>query len=146
MKSLKKTRRIQVIVIAAVALAASTALIGIAMKDGINLYRSPTQVLAELPQPNEVFRMGGRVEPGSLIIGESESIRFNVTDVGATVPVTFTGIRPDLFEEGQDTIATGRYVNGVFEATELLAKHDETYIPKEVVDQMKEQGVYRGDD
>ena len=146
MKSLKKTRRIQVIVIAVVALALATGLIGYAMRDGINLYRSPTQVLADVPKPSEVFRMGGRVEPGSLVIGAGESIRFTVSDAAASIPVTFTGIRPDLFEEGQDTIATGRYVNGVFEATELLAKHDETYIPKEVVDQMKEQGVYRGND
>ncbi len=143
MKSLKKTRRIQVIVVAAVALALATGLIGYAMRDGINFFRSPSQVVDETIAPTEVFRLGGLVEEGSLVVGESESIRFVVTDGGASIPVTYTGIRPDLFEEGQGTIATGRYVDGVFEATEILAKHDETYVPKEVVEALKEQGVYQ---
>lgn len=143
MKSLKKQRRIQVIVLAFVALALSTALIGYAMRDGINFFRSPSQVIAEPPQPSEVFRIGGLVEEGSLVIGESETITFAVTDGGASVPVTYTGIRPDLFGEGEGTVATGSYVNGVFQATEILAKHDEKYMPKEVVDALKEQGVYQ---
>ena len=89
-----------------------------------------------------MFRIGGLVEDGSLIIGQGESITFAVTDGGATIPVSYTGIRPDLFEEGQGTVATGRYINGVFEATEILAKHDETYMPTEVIDALKAQGVY----
>lgn len=143
MKSLKKQRRIQVIVLAFVALTLSTALIGYAMRDGINFFRSPSQVVAEPPSPNEVFRIGGLVEEGSLVIGESETITFAVTDGGATVPVTYTGIRPDLFGEGEGTVATGSYVNGVFQATEILAKHDEKYMPPEVVDALKAQGVYK---
>ena len=142
MKSLKKQRRIQIIALAFVALAASTALIGYAMKDGINFFRSPSQVAEAPPGPAEVFRLGGLVEEGSLVIGESETITFAVTDGAATVPVTYTGIRPDLFGEGEGTVATGRFINGVFEATEILAKHDETYMPKEVIDALKEQGVY----
>ena len=62
---------------------------------------------------------------------------------GATVPVVFTGVLPDLFDENQGMVGTGRYVNGVFEASEILAKHDETYMPKEVVDALKAQGVYQ---
>ncbi|MDX1781005.1 MAG: cytochrome c maturation protein CcmE [Thalassovita sp.] len=142
MKSLKKKRRIQVIVVAALALALSTGLIGYAMRDGINFFRSPTQVLADPPRPSETFRIGGLVEDGSLQRGAGETVRFNVTDGGATVPVVFTGILPDLFAENQGMIGTGKYVNGVFEASEILAKHDESYMPKEVVDALKEQGVY----
>lgn len=142
MKSLKKKRRIQVIIASFVALAIATGLIGYAMRDGINFFRSPSQVIAEPPSASEVFRIGGLVEEGSLIRGQGESITFSVTDGGATVPVVYTGVLPDLFEEGQGMVGTGTYVNGVFEATEILAKHDESYMPKEVVDALKEQGVY----
>ncbi len=143
MKSLKKQRRIQVIVLAAVALAISTALIGYAMRDGINFFRALSQIVAEPPAPNEVFRIGGLVEEGTLVRGQGETVRFSVTDGGASIPVTYTGVLPDLFDENQGMVGTGRYVNGVFEATEILAKHDETYMPKEVVDALKEQGVYK---
>lgn len=142
MKSLKKQRRIQIIAVAVVALIGSTALIGYAMRDGINFFRAPSQVVADPPPSSEVFRIGGLVEEGSLVRGESETISFNVTDGGASVAVTFTGVLPDLFEENQGMVGTGSYINGVFEATEILAKHDETYMPKEVVDALKEQGVY----
>lgn len=143
MKSLKKQRRIQIIALAAVALTVSTALIGYAMRDGINFFRAPSQIVAEPPSPSEVFRIGGLVVEGSLIQGQGEAIRFEVTDGGATVPVVFSGVLPDLFEEKQGMVGTGRYINGVFEASEILAKHDETYMPKEVVDALKAQGVYQ---
>ena len=142
MKSLKKQRRIQIISVMAVALVLSTILIGYALQDGINFFRSPSQVAEAPPSPTEVFRIGGLVEDGSLVLGQGESITFVVTDGGASIPVSYTGIRPDLFEEGQGTVATGRYINGVFEATEILAKHDETYMPTEVIDALKAQGVY----
>ena len=74
--------------------------------------------------------------------GESETIRFNVTDGGATVVATYTGVLPDLFEEGQGMVAQGNYINGQFEAVEILAKHDETYMPSEVIDALKAQGTY----
>ena len=143
MKSLKKQRRIQVLALAAVALVVSTALIGYAMRDGINFFRAPSEIIAEPPAPSEVFRIGGLVEDGSLVRGQGETVRFSVTDGGATIPVVFSGVLPDLFDENQGMVGTGRYVNGVFEATEILAKHDETYMPKEVVDALKEQGVYQ---
>ncbi len=143
MKSLKKQRRIQIILVTAVALALSTALIGYAMRDGINFFRAPSQVIAEPPMSTEVFRIGGLVATGTLKRGQGEVIRFEVTDGGASVPVVFSGVLPDLFEEDQGMVGTGSYVNGVFEATEILAKHDETYMPKEVVDALKAQGVYQ---
>jgi cytochrome c-type biogenesis protein CcmE len=142
MKGLKKRRRVQVIIAAFVALFAATAVIGYALRDGINFFRSPSQVVADNPSPTEVFRMGGLVAEGSLVRGQGELVSFSVTDGAETIPVTYIGILPDLFGEGEGMIGTGTYINGVFKATEILAKHDETYMPKEVVDALKEQGVY----
>lgn len=143
MIGLKKRRRIQVIVLAIVALAGSTALIGYAMRDGINFFRSPSQIAVDPPTPSEVFRIGGLVETGSLERGNGNTITFIVTDGGASTPVSFTGILPDLFGEGQGMVGTGSLVKGTFLATEILAKHDESYMPKEVIDALKEQGVYQ---
>jgi cytochrome c-type biogenesis protein CcmE len=142
MKSLKKTRRIQIIALTAVALVVSTALVGYAMRDGINFFRSPSQVAEAPPAETELFRMGGLVEEGSLVRGQGETITFRVTDGGASIPVHYTGILPDLFAEGQGMVGQGRYINGTFEAVEILAKHDETYMPAEVIDALKEQGIY----
>jgi len=142
MKSLKKQRRIQVIAIMAVALVLSTVLIGYALRDGINFFRSPTQVVEDPPSSSEVFRIGGLVEVGSLVRGQGETIQFVVTDGGASVPAIYSGVLPDLFEENQGMVGTGRLINGVFEATEILAKHDENYMPTEVIDALKAQGVY----
>lgn len=146
MKGLKKQRRIQIILVATVALILSTALIGYALRDGINFFRSPTQVVESPPSENETFRIGGLVEEGSLKVADDDRIAFNVTDGGAVVPVTYRGILPDLFTEGEGMVGTGRLVNGVFQATEILAKHDETYMPVEVMDALKEQGHYRAPD
>ncbi|MBY6166246.1 MAG: cytochrome c maturation protein CcmE [Pseudomonadota bacterium] len=143
MKGLKKQRRIQIIVLAFVALAVATGLVGYAMKDGINFFRSPTQVAEAPPPPSETFRLGGLVEEGSLIRGQGEAITFAVTDGNATIPVSFTGILPDLFAENQGMIGTGRFIDGTFVADEILAKHDESYMPKEVVDALKEQGEWK---
>lgn len=143
MKGLKKKRRIQIIALAAIALVVSTALIGYAMRDGINFFRSPTQVAEAPPSPNEVFRIGGLVAQGSLVKNEGGNIRFDVTDGNAVVPVAFVGILPDLFKEGEGMIGLGQYIDGTFQATEILAKHDETYMPREVIDALKEQGVYK---
>ena len=146
MRSLKKTRRIQIIVIAAVALAGATALIGYGFRGGIQFFMSPSEVTAAPPPPGQVFRIGGLVEDGSLIRGEGTQITFRVTDGGASVPVTYTGVLPDLFGEGEGMIGTGRYVDATFQASEILARHDETYMPKEVIDALKEQGVYQDPD
>ena len=143
MIGLKKKRRIQIIGLTFVALAGSTALIGYAMQDGINFFRSPSQIAADPPTPSEVFRIGGLVEAGSVKRGNGKTVTFAVTDGGATIPVAYTGILPDLFGEGQGMVATGSLVTGTFQATEILAKHDESYMPKEVIDALKEQGVYQ---
>lgn len=143
LKGLKKQRRIQIIVLAFVALAGSTALIGYALQDGINFFRSPSQVLSDPPRADEVFRIGGLVETGTLIRGQGETIRFSVTDTNQSIPATFTGVLPDLFAEGQGMVGTGQMQDGVFVASEILAKHDESYMPAEVIDALKAQGVYQ---
>ncbi|MGR3662937.1 MAG: cytochrome c maturation protein CcmE [Paracoccaceae bacterium] len=145
MKSLKKTRRIQVIIAAFVTLVLATGLIGYGMKDGINLYRSPTQVLEDPPQANEIFKIGGLVKEGSRTPVVGVHFNFVVTDTNVDILVSYVGNdpAPDLFSEGQGTVATGKYVDGVFLATKILAKHDENYMPKEVIDTLKEQGVYQ---
>ncbi|WP_439561020.1 cytochrome c maturation protein CcmE [Roseinatronobacter sp.] len=146
MKSLKKKRRIQIIMVAAVALAFSTALIGYAMRDGINFFRSPSEVLAAPPPPNEVFRIGGLVEAGSIIRGQSDTVIFRVTDGPASVEVRYRGILPDLFTENEGMVGTGRFVDGVFQASEILAKHDETYMPREVMEALQDMGEWKGPD
>jgi cytochrome c-type biogenesis protein CcmE len=143
MKGLKKTRRIQIIVMAFLALGLSTALIGYAMKDGINFFRSPSQVSSMPPKAGEVFRLGGLVEVGSLVRGQGDVITFKITDTKDTIPVSFKGVLPDLFAEGAGIIAMGQMEAGTFVASEVLAKHDETYMPKEVIDALKAQGVYK---
>lgn len=143
MRGLKKQRRIQIVMVATAALALSAGLIGYAMRDGINFFRPPSEVVENPPPPTEVFRIGGLVEEGSLVRGAGETISFRVTDGGASIPVTYTGILPDLFGEGEGMVGTGRMVDGTFEASEILARHDETYMPAEVIDALEAQGVYR---
>jgi cytochrome c-type biogenesis protein CcmE len=146
MKSLKKKRRIQVIIASACLLALSTGLIGFALRDGINLFRAPSQVVADPPLATEVFRLGGLVKDSSLIRGTGLEVNFTVTDGAADIVVRYSGVLPDLFTENQGMIATGRYRDGVFEASEILAKHDEDYMPKEVMEALREQGVYQAPD
>ncbi|AXI47198.1 cytochrome c maturation protein CcmE [Sulfitobacter sp. SK012] len=141
--SLKKKRRVQIILVAVVALALATGLIGYAMQDGINFFRSPTQVTETPPAAQETFRIGGLVEEGSLKVVGDAAVTFLVTDGNASVPVTYKGALPDLFKEGEGMIGSGNLIGGTFQATEILAKHDEEYMPVEVIDALKAQGVYQ---
>lgn len=143
MAGLRKKQRIQLIAIGAVFLVVATGLIGYALRDGIEFFRSPSQIAENTPPADEKFRVGGLVEDGSVVRGSGEVVQFTVTDGAETVRVSYSGILPDLFREGQGMIATGHLVDGVFVATEVLAKHDENYMPKEVADALKEQGVFR---
>ncbi len=141
---LRKKRRIQIVIAAFVALGLSTAVIGYALRDGINYFYMPEEVLLNPPPETQTFRLGGNVEEGSIREGEGVRFTFRVTDGLNSLPVSYIGDdpRPDLFGDGQGTIATGRLVGGVFQATELLAKHDESYVPREVIDGLKDAGVY----
>ena len=141
MMGLKKKRRIQLIIIFSISLTFSAFLIGYAMRDGIQYFRSPSQVIEQSPLPTELFRIGGLVKDESWIKGKKH--QFVVTDTENDISVEFIGILPDLFREGQGVIATGNLVNNIFIASEVLAKHDENYIPKEVMDTLKEKGLYK---
>jgi cytochrome c-type biogenesis protein CcmE len=142
LKSLKKRRRIQVIWMASISLSLVLVMLWFLPDDSFQFFRSPSEVAEAPPPPNERFRIGGLVEEGSLLRGQGKQISFAVTDGGASVQVVYSGILPDLFEEGQGMVAQGNYINGRFEAVEILAKHDETYMPSEVIDALKEQGIY----
>jgi len=142
LKSLKKRRRIQVISIAGVSIALVLMLLWFLPDDSFQFFRSPSEIAEAPPPPNERFRIGGLVSENSIVRGQGEQVSFSVTDGGATIPVVYTGILPDLFEEGQGMVAQGNYINGRFEAVEILAKHDETYMPSEVIDALKGQGLY----
>ncbi len=142
LKSLKKRRRVQVLSMAGMSLALVLALLWFLPDDSFQFFRSPSEVAQAPPPPNERFRIGGLVAENSIVRGQGEQISFSVTDGGAVVPVVFTGILPDLFEEGQGMVAQGNYINGRFEAVEILAKHDESYMPSEVIDALKAQGTY----
>ena len=92
------------------------------------------------------IRLGGLVEEGSVVRGEGTRVRFAVTDTAETVPVTYDGVLPDLFREGQGVVTEGTLMpDGTFVADTVLAKHDENYMPKEVADALKEQGVWQGE-
>ncbi len=142
MKSLKKKRRVQVIALSGICIAAILLILSQLPDDSFQFFRSPSEVAENPPAETELFRIGGLVLEGSITRGEGTEVAFSVTDGGATIPVVYTGILPDLFAEGQGMVGQGRYINGTFEAVEILAKHDETYMPKEVIDALKEQGTY----
>lgn len=139
MKSLKKQRRIQILAIAGACLAGVLVSLWFLPDDSFQFFRSPSELAATPPPESEVFRIGGLVTAGSLVRGEGEEISFSVTDCVSTIPVVFTGILPDLFAEDQMMIGRGRYINGRFEAIEILAKHDEQYVPPEAAEMMNGQ-------
>ncbi len=116
-----------------------------ALDSNLSYFFSPTEVVQNKAPADHVFRIGGLVESGSLQRGQELTVRFMVTDNANRVKVEYTGILPDLFQEGQGVIAQGRLgPNGVFVADEVLAKHDENYMPPEVADALQkghEQGV-----
>lgn len=140
MAGLKKKRRIQMVVAGLVLMASALLLMIYAAPNGIEFFRSPTQVAENAPSETERFRLGGLIKEGTWVKGDTH--RFVITDLNNEVAVVYNGILPDLFGEGQGTIATGQFVNGEFIASEVLAKHDEEYMPAEVVDALKEQGMY----
>ncbi len=140
MAGLKKKRRIQMLAVGLTLLASSAVVMGVAFKDGIEFFRSPTQIMAEMPAPTERFRVGGLVKEGSWVKGEVH--RFIITDTANDIQVVYSGIMPDIFDEGQGAVASGNMINGEFIAVEVLAKHDEEYMPTEVIDALKAQGAY----
>lgn len=140
----RKTRRIQMLVFGGLLLAGAAGLVSFAFRDTIAFFKSPTEVMAESPAPDRLLRLGGLVAAGSLVRGQGATVRFDVTDGNGTVVVAYTGVLPDLFREGQGVVAEGALeAGGTFRADTVLARHDENYMPKEVADALKQQGVWR---
>ena len=131
-----RKRRIWIVCLVVLAVAAATALALAALNQNLQHFDSPSDVVAGLAPQQRNFRLGGLVEEGSVVrSGDSLKVRFVVTDRFRTTPVEFDGILPDLFREGQSVVATGTLRgDGSFAAHEVLAKHDENYMPKEVAD------------
>jgi len=142
----RKQRRAVLIGACLGVLALAVGLVLVALRDSIVFFYSPSEVTEKHLGMGQRFRLGGLVEDGSLKRGEGTTIRFIVTDKRATLPVTYTGVLPDLFREGQGVVAEGTLeTDGVFHADSVLAKHDENYMPPEVAKKLKEQGLWRGD-
>lgn len=136
MKTLKKRRRVQILGVSGVCVVAVLAILWFLPDDSFQFYRAPAEVVAAPPAEREVFRMGGVVVENSLQQLADAGLQFEVSDGVETISVVYSGSEapPPLFEECEATVVTGRFVNGVFEATVILAKHDESYVPEEVAE------------
>ena len=139
----RKQRRLTFVGLGMITLAAATALVLSAMGDTLVYFYTPSQIAQKSIGPDRRVRLGGLVEQGS-VVRQGETVRFTVTDLSNTIPVTYSGILPDLFREGQGVVAEGRVgADGLFRASEVLAKHDEKYMPKEVAEQLKKSGRWQ---
>jgi len=142
----RKQRRFAMIAGGVGVLAVAVLLVLFAMKDSIVFFNSPTDVVEKHVAPGTRIRIGGLVKEGSVQRGDGLAVRFAVTDGKSTVAVAYQGLLPDLFREGQGIVAEGALDGaGTFKADNVLAKHDETYMPKEVADALKKQGHWKDD-
>jgi cytochrome c-type biogenesis protein CcmE len=140
----RKQRRSVLIVIGLLVLGGATAMVLTALQSKITFFYSPSDVAEKTIEPGQRFRLGGLVEEGTVERGRDTMIRFSVTDTARSVNVTYSGILPDLFREGQGVVTEGHLdESGVFRADTVLARHDENYMPKEVADALKRQGVWQ---
>lgn len=138
----RKQRRLSLIAAAGVVLVTAGGLVLFALSDKITLFQSPSDVLAKAPPPSQRIRLGGLVADGSVVKEQGGRVRFAVTDCAKTLTVTYQGILPDLFREGQGVITEGTLAaNGQFTADSVLAKHDENYMPPEIAKEMKQRGA-----
>ncbi|WP_027056248.1 cytochrome c maturation protein CcmE [Mesorhizobium erdmanii] len=139
----RKQKRLSVIVAGLAFLGASTGLTFYALGQKASYFYMPADLASAPVQPGQRIRLGGLVERGTVVRGEGATVAFSVTDEQRSVKVTYTGILPDLFREGQGVITEGTFsTGGVFVADSVLAKHDERYMPKEVAEGLKAKGVW----
>lgn len=144
--SSRKRRRLALFGLVGIVLAGATALVLNALDDTIVFFRTPSEIAAKEVAPGTRFRLGGLVKAGS-IVHDGATVRFVVTDNAKDMTVTYVGLLPDLFREGQGVVAEGQVEPaGTFKADNVLAKHDENYMPKDVADRMKAQGLWKGDE
>lgn len=137
-----KHRRLTFVVIGIGLLGVAAALILSAFEESIVFFHSPTELSEQSNLTERRLRVGGLVEDGTVKRGGT-TVTFRVTDLANTVTVAYTGILPDLFREGQGVVVEGRMQDGVFVADQVLAKHDETYMPPEVADALKKSGQWQ---
>ena len=143
----RKQNRMMLIGGAGVVLFAAVGLILFALQDQIVFFNSPSDVAENSVKPGQRIRLGGLVKDDTIIRGQGTEVSFVVTDGGADVKVAYNGILPDLFREGQGVVTEGMMKpDGTFEADTVLVKHDETYMPKEVAEALKEQGHWQGEE
>ncbi|MEX2650609.1 MAG: cytochrome c maturation protein CcmE [Alphaproteobacteria bacterium] len=142
----RKHKRLAALGAGAALLGGAAALVLSAFDDNLLFFYTPTQLAEKPTAEGRRFRMGGLVEEDSVKrLEDGLTVTFNVTDLTNIVPVTYTGVLPDLFREGQGVVVEGALgPDGVFQAAEVLAKHDENYMPKEVADALKASGEWRG--
>jgi cytochrome c-type biogenesis protein CcmE len=127
-------------------LALSAALVLAALRDQIVFFYSPTEIAERAPVPGTRLRLGGLVVEGSVARHADGSVEFAITDNANSIPVAFSGILPDLFREGQGIVAEGTLTpSGALRAENVLAKHDENYMPREIAEALKAQGVWQGE-
>lgn len=137
----RKRRRLALIGGAMAILALALALILTSLGGSIAFFASPTDIAEKVMRPGQRLRLGGLVEKGSVARPDGVTVRFRVTDMKTSIPVAYQGIVPDLFREGQGVVVEGALdADGTFRADTLLARHDERYMPREVVDSLKAQG------
>jgi cytochrome c-type biogenesis protein CcmE len=139
----KKKRRLAFAVALLVAGAGVAGVVVYGLGQNTMYFRSPSDVAAKQVREGVAFRLGGLVEKGSVQHGAGAEVRFRVTDGKSSVPADFNGVLPALFREGQGVVATGAMDGGTFIASEVLAKHDEKYMPPEVVDALKRSGRWQ---
>jgi cytochrome c-type biogenesis protein CcmE len=144
----RKQKRLAVIGGGMSFLALAAVLVFTALRDEMVFFHSPTALAENAVAPGTRIRLGGLIADGSIERGQGRLVQFAVEDGGNQVHVRYDGLLPDLFREGQGVIAEGAFTEGdtVFVADTILAKHDETYMPREVADMLKEQGVWQGED
>jgi cytochrome c-type biogenesis protein CcmE len=143
----RKQRRLTLIGTAGAVLALALGLVLYAMNDTIVFFHAPSDVIAKHVQPGTRFRLGGLVKDGSVQRGENQSVTFDIVDAQGSVAVRYQGLLPDLFREGQGVVTEGILESpGVFRADTVLAKHDETYMPREVADALRRQGHWQGEE
>ena len=134
-----RRKKLGLIIVMVLGVGVAVAMVTMALKENINLFFSPSQVIAGEAPTGHTFRIGGMVTTGSVKRSKDNlEVYFEVTDTAKNLPVVYTGILPDLFREGQGIVAQGKLRHdGVFVASEVLAKHDETYMPPEAADAIK---------
>ena len=139
----RKTRRLYIVLVGMTMLGLAAGLVSFAFQDSLVFFYTPSDLVEKDVNPGQRLRLGGLVAEGS-VEKDGTTVRFVVTDLAAEMSVTYTGILPDLFREGQGVVAEGSLLaDGSLEATSVLAKHDENYMPKEVADKLKESGRWQ---